>query len=76
MRLSSLDPKLSDNKVLRFDCPKCSQPGINNCHAVRVPLEGSHWTYSGEFPETLTVMPSIDIGCWHGFISNGDVSLI
>lgn len=41
----------------------------------------SRWQVSGimltDFEsanETLTLSPSIDCGCWHGFIKNGDIS--
>ena len=40
MRLSELDPKLSD---------------------------------TGAFPDSLTVNPSVNAGCWHGWIKNGEV---
>lgn len=68
MRLSELNPKLSDGNILRFDCP-CGQG-----HSVRVPLGVSHWSSSGEFPEKFSVSPSINVGCWHGWITDGTVS--
>jgi len=77
MRLSELDPKLSDSGWLRFTCPVCSLKG--NAHGVCIPLApavdryGQSWQHTGEFPETLSVTPSIDVGCWHGFITNGEV---
>lgn len=77
MRLSELDPKLADG-FLRFDCPVCSL--ANDCHAIRVPLapavdsRGQSWQHTGEFPETLTLKPSINAGCWHGYITNGEVT--
>jgi hypothetical protein len=70
MRLTDLDPKLTA-LTLRFDCPACSLAGKS--HGIRIPVAGSHWTVSGEFPDSLTVLPSIDSGCWHGFITNGEV---
>lgn len=27
----------------------------------------------GEFPDTLTLTPSVDAGCWHGYIQNGQI---
>ncbi len=78
MRLTELDPKLSENGILRFDCPKCRDHGIR----VAVgPEQGPDvpgqrvWKMTGEFPETITLQPSIDVpGCWHGFITNGEVT--
>jgi hypothetical protein len=44
------------------------------------------WQASGSFPETLTLAPSVDVieadaqgnkirtRCWHGFITNGEVT--
>jgi hypothetical protein len=78
MKLSELDPKLSDNGFLRFTCPVCSKVG--NAHGIRIPLAptvdkyGHSWKHSGEFPDSLTVTPSINAGCWHGWITNGDVT--
>lgn len=77
MRLSELDPKLA-NGFLRFDCPVCSTKG--DSHAIRVPLApqtdrwGQSWHYSGEYPESLTLSPSVDAGCWHGNITNGEIT--
>lgn len=70
MRLSELDPKLT-TETLRFDCPTCTKEG--NAHGIRIPASGGTWTLSGEFPDSLTVTPSIDVGCWHGFIKDGEV---
>lgn len=77
MKLCELDPKLDKSGFLRFDCPVCSKNG--NTHGIRVPLapaldgQGHSWQYTGEFPNTLSLMPSIDVGCWHGFITNGEI---
>lgn len=35
------------------------------------------WTVSGNALDNLTLVPSVDVGdpsCWHGFITNGEVS--
>lgn len=32
----------------------------------------SRWTVSGTGLHDLTVNPSVDCGCWHGWIKNGD----
>ena len=77
MKLRDLDPKLSDSGILRFDCPTCSPKG--NAHGIRVPLApavdkyGQSWQHTGEFPDTLTLTPSVNAGCWHGSIKNGDI---
>lgn len=89
MRLADLDPKLEgtlESGVLRFDCP------LGHGHKFRVHLGPNggavyprEWAASGEFPDTLTLHPSIDASqdftgtgaapCgWHGLITNGDVS--
>lgn len=85
MRLTDLAPKLEgtlDDGHLRFDCP---YPGHDHCLRVRVHrapfavVEGENtWQASGEYPDTLTLTPSINADtpehpCWHGFITNGDV---
>lgn len=75
MKLKDLDAKLNEN-VLTFDCPSCKD---QNAHKIRVPLSpatdrhGQSWNHGGEFPETLTLQPSVDAGCWHGWITNGEV---
>lgn len=33
----------------------------------------SRWQVSGNGYSDLSLHPSIDCGCWHGFIKNGDV---
>jgi hypothetical protein len=76
-RLSDFDPRMRGG-FLVFDCPTCAPQG--NAHGIRVPLapqqdqHGQSWQYSGEFPETISLTPSVDAGCWHGFITNGDVT--
>ena len=34
--------------------------------------EPSRWIVSGASFDDLTLSPSIDVGCWHGYITNGD----
>jgi len=76
MKLADLDPKLAGG-FLRFDCPVCSK--IGDCHAIRVPLapqvdrHGQSWQHAGQFPDTLTLTPSVNAGCWHGHITNGEI---
>lgn len=77
MKLKELNPKLSDNGILRFDCPSCSLKG--DAHGIRVPLapavdqHGQSWNHTGQFPDTLTLTPSVDAGCWHGWIRSGEI---
>jgi hypothetical protein len=86
MRLRDLNPKLVgtlDAGYLRFDCP---YPGHGHVLRVRVhrasyaEVNGERtWQASGEYPDTLTLHPSInadtpDHPCWHGFITNGEVA--
>lgn len=77
MKLSELEPKLSDTGVLRFWCPVCTG---DKTHGVRVPLapatdkDGQSWQHTGQFPDTLTLHPSINVGCWHGHIVDGEIT--
>lgn len=58
---------------------------FGHAHKLRLPLGAGTWTATGEFPDTLTVMPSINAdhvneetkqqSCgWHGFIKHGGVA--
>lgn len=75
MKLADLDPKLAAN-VLSFDCP-CGAG-----HKIRVPIgaqlpnrsAGEVWQASGEFPASFTITPSIDAGCWHGHVTDGEIT--
>lgn len=33
----------------------------------------SRWVVTGTGFHNLTLSPSVDVGCWHGFVQNGDV---
>ena len=74
MQLSELNPKITESGFLVFDCP-CSKCGGR----IRVPLhpaqdrDGQSWSHSGNL-ENITLQPSVNAGCWHGFISNGQIS--
>lgn len=77
MRLTDLNPKMfNGDKFLRFDCPTCKG---DNQHCIGVAIlpnvdhNGRGWTKTGEYPDTLTLSPSIDTGCWHGHIVNGEI---
>lgn len=85
--LAALDPKLTAEGILTFDCPACT-PGLptskvtdnSEQHRLRIPLKpaknnqrGYSWDHSGEFPLTITLTPSVDAGCWHGFVTGGQV---
>lgn len=66
---------------ITFDCP------VHRNHSLAVmfsnPLDGlppaqdeKLWSRTGDTFEELTITPSIDAskhGCWHGFITNGEV---
>ena len=73
MKLRDLNPKFV-NGILVFDCP------CGNCGGrVRVPVaprvENDHsWQSSGEYPDMLTLTPSVNAGCWHGHITNGAIT--
>lgn len=34
----------------------------------------SRWAVSGTDFQNLTLSPSVDCGCWHGFVTNGDAT--
>lgn len=34
----------------------------------------SRWAVTGASLADLTLRPSIDVGCWHGFVTNGEVT--
>ena len=86
--------------VLSFDCPHpgCAHrvrveishapyheraPHIGEARAVKAVKV---WQATGKFPDTLSLLPSIDIIeadeqgnkirtlCWHGFVTNGEVT--
>lgn len=72
IKLSDFEPKITPNGFLTFICPTCKD------HKIRVPLEpqkdsrGQSWKHQGELPN-LSLQPSIDAGCWHGNIVNGEL---
>jgi hypothetical protein len=76
MRLRDLRPDLEgslQSGILNFDCP------LGHSHKIRIPLGEGGWQAVGEFPESLTVTPSINCdqspSCgWHGTVSNGDAT--
>lgn len=58
MRLADLKPRLHKNEVyLEFDCP------LGHPHRILVPIDAARhpksWARSGEFPDSLTLSPSI-----------------
>lgn len=92
-KLTELTPAFKDN-VLVFDCPcdRCRDIRENPdaqrnqywCDGrVRIPIapQPHGWNLvSGEYPETITLQPSIRIGLgkshggcdgWHGYLTNG-----
>ena len=71
--------KASDftNRCAMGNDPDYSHPerdshiGINRNHPL------GNWHRTGETFETLSLSPSVDasaFGCWHGFITNGEVN--
>lgn len=67
-----------------FVCPGCYRKngGIEGTHSILVwfsfrgvpvamtPGPG-RWRVSGSNLKTLSLQPSVNCGCWHGFIKNG-----
>jgi hypothetical protein len=65
--------------VLVINCP-CGQCGgrvrIRTQIAMAAAQPGEKtWMVSGQFPD-LTLKPSVDAGCWHGWITAGGVTTI
>jgi hypothetical protein len=76
MRITDFDPRWKAG-VLVIDCPcgKCGGRIRVRTQLAEGPKQTGDehiWQVSGEFPD-LTLTPSVDAGCWHGFITNGDV---
>ncbi len=76
MRLTELEPQISGAGILTFWCPNCKN---TEAHKIRVPLapavtNGNSWQHSGQSVENLTLHPSVDAGCFHGYITNGDIT--
>jgi hypothetical protein len=78
VKLAELRPKW-EREVLVFDCP-CGQG-----HRLRVPatryaekkkLGKTVWLITGDSAANYTLKPSIDAPCWHGCITNGEVSTV
>jgi Family of unknown function (DUF6527) len=82
MRLSELNPSITpadENNVRRltFDCPcHCGYPA-----GIRIgPTQtNGAWSFTGEYPDTLSTQPSIliyphgDCKGWHGYLTNGEM---
>ncbi len=76
MKITDLDPRWKDG-ILVIDCP-CGKCGGK----IRIPTtlyrgqgqtgDSYKWQVSGEFPN-LTLHPSVNAGCWHGFIKDGEI---
>lgn len=76
-----LRPKSGEG--FEFDCPKCNARGVGHrlCVYFSNPLDGQPpapwqipmWTREGATFENLTVEPSIQYPCFHGWIEDGIV---
>lgn len=73
MKLRDLQPRFN-GRFLVFDCP-CGKCGgrIRVALAPQQDSQGQAWNYTGEFPDSLSLTPSVNAGCWHGYITNGEV---
>lgn len=77
MLLSEFDPQwkegVNGELILKMWCP-C---GRKSRHRIRVPITTvkveTPWRRNGPSFGALTIAPSIDTGCWHGFIEDGQV---
>ena len=73
MKLRDFSPVLKDSGFLVFDCP-CGKCG-GRIRVALAPTKDSHgqsWQHFGNFPD-LTLHPSVDAGCWHGWIWDGEM---
>jgi hypothetical protein len=68
MKLEELHPVIESKKILVIDCP------CGTGHRIPLPIgEGKdEWTMKGKL-ENLSLEPSIEVGCWSGFIKDGKV---
>lgn len=76
---------IAEAQGIVFQCPVCK---TTNGHYINVTFRdrgvpdhlGSHnrenkpsrWAVSGTSFEDLTLHPSVDVGCWHGWVTNGE----
>lgn len=75
---------VADAQGIMFVCPACKTHHIQVAFRNRGVLDhqGSHgkdgkptrWAVSGTGFADLTLQPSVDCGCWHGFVTNGEIS--
>lgn len=80
---------LADAQGILFDCPKCRNHSVQVAFAGRAVADhhGTHasdgrptrWQVSGSAFDDLTLTPSVDCtpsdpNCWHGHITNGEVT--
>lgn len=75
MLLIDLNPRFKED-VLSFDCPNCKDDNSHKIRITKCPLKDRNdrcWAFTGEFPNTLTLQPSVNAGCWHGNITDGKV---
>lgn len=84
-KLTDLNPKFTgclrpdSGEQMQFDCPACG-PGHRLSAYFQNPIDGGEangwtpkWERSGETFEELTITPSIDYGCFHGWVEDGRV---
>lgn len=74
-----LRPAAQSGEGVTFDCPKCG-PGHRLCAYFKNPVDGLEpngwtpkWERTGETFLDLTISPSIDYGCFHGWVEDGRV---
>jgi len=75
MLLLDLNPHLKED-VLVFSCPNCKGDYSHSIRITKCPKKDRNdrcWIFSGVYPDTLTLQPSINAGCWHGYITDGKI---
>lgn len=72
--LGKMPDALGANAIM-FDCP-CARGErliINLANPIGAPrVAGNAWAATGKTVDDLSLSPSVNSGCWHGWITNGE----
>lgn len=64
--------------LLLYSCPCGAGHALLCWRRGRVPADAEpgpgRWDFSGSDLHDLTLSPSVNLGCWHGFVRNGEVT--
>lgn len=64
---------IADAVGVQFDCP------CGDGHRLLIPFkgrmpDGKGWAVTGTNFDNLTLQPSVDAKCWHGWVRNGEIT--